>query len=103
MIDRIVSGACEEEALYAEFEKLHAEEEELTAKLQALKEQCQISAEEQRQLETTLEDVENARFELDCFDNVLVRKLIECVRVLSKEKIQIIFKGGYEVDAVIEK
>lgn len=103
MVESIVSGACEEEALYAEFEKLHAEEEELTAKLQSLKEQCRISEEEQRQLEATIEDVENAEFELDCFDNVLVRKLIECIRVMSKEKIQIIFKGGYEVDAVIEK
>lgn len=103
MIDSIVSGVCEEEAMYAEFEKLHVEEEELTTKLQELKAQCQISAEEQRQLETTLEDVENARFELDCFDNVLVRKLIECVRVLNKEKIEMIFKGGYEVTAEMEK
>lgn len=54
-------------------------------------------------MKTTLEDVENARFELDCFDNVLVRKLIECVRVLSKEKIQMIFKSGYEVTAEMEK
>lgn len=35
-------------------------------------------------------------------DGILVRKLIECVRILSKEKIRIIFKSGYGVDAAIE-
>ena len=33
---------------------------------------------------------------------MLIRKLIECVRVVSKTEITIIFKGGYEVIAEIE-
>ena len=37
------------------------------------------------------------------YDEVAVRKMIECIRVLSKTEIQIIFKGGYEVNAAVEK
>lgn len=36
------------------------------------------------------------------FDNVLIRKLIECVKVLSKTEILVIFKGCYEVKIDIE-
>ena len=43
------------------------------------------------------------KFELEMFDNVLIRKLIECVKVMSKTEILVIFKGGYEVKAEIEQ
>lgn len=46
--------------------------------------------------------IEHEKFELETFDNVLIRKLIECVKVLSKTEILVIFKGGYEVKAEIE-
>ena len=46
--------------------------------------------------------VKDLQFELETFDNVLIRKLIECVKVLSKTEILLIFKGGYEVRTEIE-
>ena len=47
-------------------------------------------------------NIDNEKFELETFDNVLIRKLIDCVKVLSKNEILVIFKGGYEVRAEIE-
>ena len=46
--------------------------------------------------------IEHEKFELETFDNVLIRKLIECVKILSKTEILVIFKGGYEVRTEIE-
>jgi site-specific DNA recombinase len=46
--------------------------------------------------------IEHEKFELKTFDNVLIRKLIECVKVLGKTEILVIFKGGYEVKTDIE-
>jgi len=46
--------------------------------------------------------IENEKFELEFFDNVIIRKLIECIKVLNKTEILIIFKGGIEVKAEIE-
>ena len=46
--------------------------------------------------------IEHEKFELETFDNVLIRKLIECIKVLNKAEILVIFKGGYEVKIDIE-
>ena len=37
------------------------------------------------------------------YDEVTVRKVIECIRVLSKTEIQVIFKGGFEMNVSVEK
>ena len=39
----------------------------------------------------------------DAANNVIIRKLIDCIKVLSKTEILIIFKGGIEVKAIIEQ
>jgi len=49
-----------------------------------------------------MELIEQEKFKLEIFDNIIIRKLIECVKVLSKEELLIIFKGGVEVKAEIE-
>ena len=36
------------------------------------------------------------------FTNQAVRQLIECIRVMSKNEIQIIYKGGLERDVKLE-
>ena len=42
-------------------------------------------------------NIGSSRFELSYFDDVLVRKIVECVKIISKEEIIITFKGGHEV------
>ncbi len=101
MVNLIVSGACGEDTLDAEFGELYEEEEELNAQLQVLR--SRFSTNTQNRVENAMQEIENAKLELVCFDNVLVRKLIECIRVLDKTHIQIIFKVGHEVTAEMEK
>ena len=36
------------------------------------------------------------------FDDILIRKLLECVKVINKNEIIIIFNGGYEVEVSVE-
>ena len=73
----------------------------MSERLAMLKLQNQTSAETQAKLDKIMELIDNEKFELETFDNVLIRKLIECVKVLSKTEILVIFKGGYEVRAEI--
>lgn len=103
MIGLIVSGTLSEDALDTEFQKLFDEEQNLSAKLTALKIQSRISADTQNSLENIKKEIETAEFRLKDFDDVLVRKLLECVRVVDKTHIQVIFKGGCEVSAEVEK
>ncbi len=103
LISLITSGVCDEDKLDSEFAKLYEEETQLSEKLLSLKAQANTDNDTQKKIESTLAEIENERFELEAFDDVLIRKLIECVKVMSKTELLIIFKGGYEVRAEIEK
>ncbi len=103
LISLITSGACDEDKLDSEFAKLYEEETQLSEKLLSLKAQANADNDTQKKIESTLAEIENEKFELKAFDDVLIRKLIECVKVMSKTELLIIFKGGYEVWAEIEK
>jgi len=98
----IASGGSDENKLDSEFAKLYQEEQQLSERLETLKSQNKTSAETQAKLDTIMRMIEHEKFELKTFDNVLIRKLIECIKVLSNTEILVIFKGGYEVKAEIE-
>lgn len=97
LVELIASGGCDDEKLDSEFARLYSEEQTLEGKLLTLKQQNKLSAQNQEKIDNITDKISNEKFELKTFDNVLVRKLIECVKVLSKNEILVIFKGGYEV------
>ncbi|MCQ2490811.1 MAG: recombinase zinc beta ribbon domain-containing protein [Ruminococcus sp.] len=99
-VDLIATGTCAPDSLDDEFARLYSEEERLSQKLLSLKSQGEA---EQNELVDSIEtDINNASFELEEYDDVLVRKFVECVKILSKEEISVTFKGGYEVKAELE-
>ncbi len=102
-INLIATGACVEDSLDGEFAELFAEEEKLSSKLMTLKAQNQDSESVQKSVENSVKEIENAEFQLEKFNDVIIRKLIECIKVMSKTEILIIFKGGYEVRISVEK
>ena len=101
-MDLIATGGCDENKLDSEFAKLYSEEQQLNERLAMMKSQNKTSEETQAKLDEIMDMIEHEKFELETFDNVLIRKLIECVKVMSKTEILVIFKGGYEVKAEIE-
>ncbi len=103
MVKLIASGGCDEEKLDSEFARLYSEEQTLEGKLLTLKQQNKLSAQNQEKIDNITDKISNEKFEFKTFDNVLVRKLIECVKVLSKNEIIVIFKGGYEVKTEVKK
>ena len=102
-ISLIANGGADEDALDAEFAKLYAEEQGLNERLMALKSQSQADAKVQKQAETALQKIEQTQFVLTEFDDILIRKVLECVKVLTKTEVLVIFKGGQEVRVQIEK
>ncbi len=94
---QIASSGCDEDKLDNEFAKLYQEEQQLSEHLEMLKSQSKTSAETQKKLNKIMKMIKQEKFELETFDNVLIRKLIECIKVLNKGEILVIFKGGYEV------
>ena len=74
----------------------------LNKELQEIKSQKQISDNTRSKAETLIDRIENDPCRLTQYDDKIVRKLIECVKAISKKEILIVFKGGYEVNATIE-
>lgn len=102
LVNLIASGGCDEDKLDNEFSRLYQEEQQLNEWLEMLRSQNKTSAETQAKLDKIMDMIENEKFELETFDNALIRKLIECIKVLNKAEILVIFKGGYEVKTDIE-
>ncbi len=102
LVNLIASGGCDEDKLDNEFSRLYQEEQQLNERLEMLRSQNKTSAETQAKLDKIMDMIENEKFELETFDNALIRKLIECIKVLNKAEILVIFKGGYEVKTDIE-
>lgn len=94
----IAEKACDEDSLDGEFAKLFAEEENLSSKLMTLK--SQNTAEKSN---PEIDKITSNKFELEQFNDIIIRKVIDCVKVLSKTEILIIFKGGFEVKVDVEK
>ncbi len=103
IISLITSGGCDEDKMDSEFAKIYAEEHSINEQLAELKKKAEISSDTQDKIDRAMDMIEHEKFEIEMFDNVIIRKLVDCIKVLSKTEILIIFKGGIEVKAIIEK
>ena len=86
-----------------QFQKFYDEEQSLNERLEQIKAENSIDPDDSDRIDRTLKEIDKNSCELLEYNDILTRKLIECVRVVSKTEIQIIFKGGYEVTAEVEK
>lgn len=103
MINLIVSGAVGSDSLDDEFRKLHDEEETLQEILKTLRTQNTANDAVQEQLDMAISEISDENFRMTEFDDVTARHILECVKVIDKTHIQVIFKGGYETDVEIDK
>ena len=99
----ITEGSCSEDELDMEFEKIYAEEQAINNNLTEMRKNTKISTDTQSKIDSAIEALEHERFELEIFDNIIIRKLIDCIKVISKTELLIIFKGGIEVKTNIEE
>ena len=102
LVGLIASGGCDEDKLDSEFAKIFNEEQSINERLKELKQKAKISADTQNKIDSAMKLIEQEKFKLEIFDNIIIRKLIECIKVISKEELLIIFKVGVEVKAEIE-
>ena len=94
-VNLIATGTCASDSLDDEFARLYSEEGKLSQKLLSLKDKANT---ESTELSDEIKaDIDKSSFELHQYDDILVRKVIECVKILNKEEISVTFKGGYEI------
>lgn len=93
----------DEETLDEQFQKLYTEEQELNSRLKALEDKNNIDNNKRDRIIQALQSIENNSCELAEYNDMLVRKLIECIKIKSKTEITVIFKGGIETMVTVEK
>ncbi|MCR5142363.1 MAG: recombinase family protein [Ruminococcus sp.] len=103
LIHLVTSGSVEEDSLDKEFETLNDEEGYLKTQLESIEGQAVKRDEVRYSIISAVEELGQYQMHKEEYDDIAVRKVIECIRVLSKTEIQIIFKGGFEVNAAVAK
>ena len=71
--------------------------------MKELEESNKIDNNKRDRITQALKNIDNSSCELTEYNDMLVRKLIECIKVNSKTEITIIFKGGVEVTVEVDK
>ena len=102
-ISLIAAGTMDEDSLDAEFQKLFEEEQELNRKIKMIKEKIKHNDKKRQSISEIDSFLDNNSCKLTEYDDIIVRKLIECVKVISKTEISVVFKGGYEMNVGLEK
>lgn len=103
LIQLVTTGSMEIEAADDKFKALNDEENYLRTQLTALKTKSENSNDIRLMLKTISEELQKYSGSLLEYDDMAVRKTIECIRVMSKTEIEIIFKGGFEMKVPVEK
>ncbi|MGX8710936.1 MAG: recombinase family protein [bacterium] len=82
----------------AKFKEISDERTELQNRLRNHEQQQVIAQNNNTRMKELFEILEQANFNLNEYDEALVKQLIAKVTIVSAEKIQITFKGGFEVE-----
>ena len=85
----------------AQFEKLYGEKVALKARLDQIQAEERHADNEQVRLTEIFAELEKLRHRPIGFEDVVVRQMIECVRVLSTEKLLVCFRLGGEVEVAL--
>ena len=85
----------------AQFEKLYGEKVTLKEKLEQIQADERRADNAQAKLTDVVAEMNKLRHHLIDFDDVIVRQMVEYVRVLSKERLLVCFRPGGEIEVAM--
>ena len=104
--DYMMKAACTE----GDKSRYLDEVEKIFAKVKVLREQLEVLDASINSTEANFyeknrisEHLQNQGFDIVEYDDMLVRRLIECIKILANKTIVVIFKGGFEVIEGLEE
>jgi DNA invertase Pin-like site-specific DNA recombinase len=78
------------------------EKKKLRSRIEELKNEGVSSVNKSARVEEIFEAIDKLKFDALEYDDEMVRQIIECVRVISKEKLRITFRWGMEVEVDLD-
>lgn len=101
LVNESVMNGGDIESHEEDFKEISSEIDQLQKRIQAIEESERSNTNcEQRlcQIQQTIQERESHRTE---YDDSIVRQMIECIKVYSDGRLQVIFGGGYEIEEKI--
>ena len=98
LLNRITSDMENAEALESQLEKIVLKKHSLQKELQIYENSSSRQTNTKTRLDEIFQIIEGLKNHPMEFNDVIIRQIIDCVIVESKEKIKVVFVGGYEVE-----
>ena len=86
------------EALESQLEEILIKKHRLQNELQIYENASNRQANTKTRIDEIFQIIEGLKYHPMEFNDVIIRQIIDCVIVESKEKIKVVFVGGYEVE-----
>ena len=97
LMERAMKTEGDQERYFVEIEKLYD-------KIKALREQLELAQfaasetpSENAEIKRIIEIFENESFDFSEYDDMVIRRIVECIKVMHDRTIVIILKGGFEI------
>ena len=102
LIGLVTTGAVDIESSDDKFKALNDEEKYLRDQIEQLKIKAQTKTDLRLMLKTISDELKNYDDSIIKYNETAVRKVVECVKVMSKTEIEITFKGGFDMTLKVE-
>ena len=103
LVTLVTTGAIDIDASDDKFKALKSEEEYLREQITIIQSKTESKDELRLMIQTITDELEKYSDSLITYSDIAVRKIIDCIKVLSKTEIEITFKGGFEMKVSVEK
>lgn len=98
MVNEAIQRGEDIESNEVDFKEISEEIEQLNRRIQAIQESQTDSESLQERLSKIQETIDHREKNKYCYDDAIVRQMIECIQVHKDGKLTIIFGGGYEIE-----
>ena len=101
LMDRASSTEGDRERYFIEIEKLYDKIKALRQQLKTLQINVNVQKSTDIEVKKIAEILENEDFSFTEFDDTVIRRIVECIRVMGDKSIVVVLKGGFEVTETI--
>lgn len=102
LMDRASSTEGDQERYFTEIERLYDKIKALRQQLEMIQTDINIQNSTGIEVKRIAEILENEDFSFTEFDDTVIRRIVDCIRVMGDKSIVIILKGGFEIGEKIE-
>lgn len=93
--------SIDDEANDERFREITEEVRKLQSKLQERKASKIVDQQQNAKIQEIVKTIENMEYEIEEYDEALIKKIIEKIKIIDKEKIEINFYGGIKIEEII--